>query len=150
VTSAQGPPRSVIVIVSTVSASATTTKIPDTFFSLLSLFSADPGVVLDMVYYKLAETPLLRLAKTVVATGRWHSVMGVEVLLEQGYRQFKLWTGWGCPRGVLVSKTVLAACQGSAYAISVWVGSSWMRPHHRKSKKKSRVEEELVFALDVC
>jgi pentafunctional AROM polypeptide len=61
---------------------------------------------------KSAETPLLRLAKT-VAAGKWHSVMGTEVLLEQGYRQFELWTGRRCPRS-LVSKTILAAYHGSA------------------------------------
>jgi len=58
--------------------------------------------------YKPAET----LAKT-VAGGKWHSVMGIEVLLEQGYRQFELWTGRRCPRSV-VSKTVLEAYQASA------------------------------------
>jgi pentafunctional AROM polypeptide len=69
-TSVQGPPRSGIV--STVPASATTTKerVPDTFFLPSSLFSAGPGVFVDMAYYKPAEPPLLRLAKTVAATGR--------------------------------------------------------------------------------
>ena len=63
VTSVQGPLPSIIV--STVPASATTTKehVPDTLFLPSSLFSADAGVVVDMAY-KLAETPLLRLAKT--------------------------------------------------------------------------------------
>jgi shikimate 5-dehydrogenase len=54
--------------------------------------------------YKLTETPLLRLAK-MVAAGKWHSVMGIEVLLEQGCRQFELWMGRRCPRSV-VSRTV--------------------------------------------
>jgi pentafunctional AROM polypeptide len=76
-----------------------------------SLFSVDVGVVVDMAY-KPAETPLLRLANTVTA-GRWHSVMGIEVLFEQGYRQFEPWTGRRCPRSV-VSKTVLAGYHGSA------------------------------------
>jgi len=31
--------------------------------------------------------------------------MGIEVLLEQGYRQFELWMGRRCPRNV-VFKTV--------------------------------------------
>ena len=111
VASVQGPPPSIIV--STVPASATTTEehVPDALFLPSSLFSADAGVVVDMAY-KPAETPLLRLAKT-VAAGKWHSVMGIEVLLEQGYRQFELWTGRRCPRSV-VSKTVLAAYHGSA------------------------------------
>jgi pentafunctional AROM polypeptide len=108
----QGPPPSVIV--STVPASATTTEgkgnVPGALFLPSSLFSADAGVVVDMAY-KPAETPLLKLAKT--ATGKWHSVMGIEVLLEQGYRQFELWTGRRCPRGV-VAKTVLEAYRASA------------------------------------
>ena len=112
VTSAQvrGPPPSVIV--STVPASATTTEgnVPDALFLPSSLFSADAGVVVDMAY-KPAETPLLKLAKT--ATGKWHSVMGIEVLLEQGYRQFELWTGRRCPRGI-VAETVLEAYRASA------------------------------------
>ena len=79
VTSVQGPPPSVIV--STVPASATTTEehVPDALFLPSSLFSVDVGVVMDMAYNP-AETPLLRLAKT-VAGGKWHSVMGIEVLL---------------------------------------------------------------------
>jgi len=111
VTSAQGPPPSVIV--SAVPASATTTEehVPDALFLPSSLFSADAGVVVDMAY-KPAEMPLLRLGKT-VAGGKWRSVMGIEVLLEQGYRQFELWTGRRCPRSV-VSKTVLAAYEASA------------------------------------
>jgi len=110
VMSVQGPPPGVIV--STVPASATTTEehVADALFLPSSLFSADAGVVADMAY-KPTETPLLRLAKTVVG-GKWHSVMGIEVLLEQGYRQFELWKGRRCPRSV-VSKTILAAYQAS-------------------------------------
>jgi len=49
-----------------------------------------PAVVVDMAY-RPAETPLLRLAK---ATGsNWVTVPGIEVLLEQGYAQFEVWTG---------------------------------------------------------
>jgi pentafunctional AROM polypeptide len=47
------------------------------------------------------------LTKT-VAAGKWHLVMGIEVLLKQGYRQIELWMGRRCPRSV-VSKTALAA-----------------------------------------
>ena len=110
VASVQGPPPRVVV--STVPASATTAEehIPDALFLPSSLFSADAGVVVDMAY-KPAETSLLRLCKT-VAGGKWHSVMGIEVLLEQGYRQFELWTGKRCPQSV-VFKTVLVAHQGS-------------------------------------
>ncbi|KAI9451848.1 Pentafunctional AroM protein [Russula earlei] len=108
VTSVQGPPPSVIV--STVPASATTTEegVTDALFLPSSLFSADAGVVVDMAY-KPAETPLLRLAKMAVPAARkWQTVMGIEVLLEQGFRQFQLWTGRRCPRRA-VTKTVLEA-----------------------------------------
>jgi pentafunctional AROM polypeptide len=113
VSSVQGPPPSVIV--STVPASATTTEkgVADALFLPSSLFSADAGVVVDMAY-RPAETPLLRLAKAAAPAGRkWHTVMGIEVLLEQGYKQFELWTGRRCPRKV-VGKTVLEAYQASA------------------------------------
>lgn len=113
--SAQGrPPPSVIV--STVPASATTTEqgVPDALFLPASLFSAHAGgVVVDMAY-KPSETPLLRLAKTTATPARkWHTVMGIEVLLEQGYEQFELWTGRRCPRSV-VAEIVLEAYRASA------------------------------------
>jgi len=113
VASIQGPPPSVIV--STVTATATTTEkgVADALFLPSSLFSADTGVVVDMAY-RLAGTPLLRLAKTAASAGRtWSSVMGIEVLLEQGYKQFELWTGRRCPRRV-VAETVLEAYRASA------------------------------------
>ena len=92
------------VIVSTVPSSAQTTDkdqnglyIPSTLFQ----YRDGPGVVIDMAY-KPAETPLLALAKE--AANNWNTVPGVEVLLEQGYIQFELWTGRRCPRSV--SRTV--------------------------------------------
>jgi pentafunctional AROM polypeptide len=113
VTSAQGPAPTVIV--STVPASATTTEkgvSADTaLFLPSSLFSADAGVVVDMAY-RPAETPLLKLAAE-AGRKKWNSVKGIEVLLEQGYRQFELWTGRRCPRRV-VAKTVLEAYRASA------------------------------------
>ena len=48
--------------------------------------------------YKPAETPLLAFAKT--------SARGVEVLLEQGYVRFELWTGRRAPKNV-VAEAVL-------------------------------------------
>ncbi|KAI0300102.1 Pentafunctional AroM protein [Multifurca ochricompacta] len=112
VTTVQGPAPSVII--STVPASATTIKegVPDALFLPSSLFSAEAGVVVDMAY-KPAETPLLNLVKTIpTAIRRWHSVKGIEVLLEQGYRQFELWTGRRCPRSA-VAKTVWETYQSS-------------------------------------
>ena len=102
------------VIVSTVPASATTTDegVPNALFLPSTLFSAEAGVVVDMAY-RPAETPLLKLAKTAVPANRtWHTVAGIEVLLEQGYEQFEQWTGRRCPRNA-VAKTVLEAYNSS-------------------------------------
>jgi pentafunctional AROM polypeptide len=102
------------VIVSTVPASATTTieGVPNALFLPSTLFSAEAGVVVDMAY-KPAETPLLKLAKTAVPADRtWRTVAGIEVLLEQGYQQFELWTGRRCPRNA-VAKTVLETYHSS-------------------------------------
>lgn len=101
---AEGPAPTVIV--STVPASATTTDgtSPEAVLLPLALFDATVnGVVVDMAY-KPAETPLLTLAKS--AAPKWARVMGVEVLLEQGYVQFETWTGRRCPKHI-VSKSVL-------------------------------------------
>ena len=57
------------------------------------------------------ETLLLGLTKT-MAGGKWYSGMGIEVFLEQGYRQFEPWMGRRCPRGV-VPKMALAVYQVS-------------------------------------
>ena len=93
------------VIVSTVPAEATSLEDEAGRVSLpRTLFAAAKGVVVDMAY-KPAETPLLRLAKR--EGEGWVRVRGVEVLLEQGYVQFELWTGRRCPRGV-VRERVLA------------------------------------------
>ncbi|KAI0777441.1 aromatic amino acid family biosynthesis-like protein [Trametes elegans] len=101
------------VIISTVPASATTQDrfATDALYLPTSLFAAPTGgVVVDMAY-KPAETPLLALA-TNVGKG-WRTVMGVEVLLEQGYHQFHLWTGRHCPKKV-VSERVWKAYSLSA------------------------------------
>ncbi|KAG1856578.1 hypothetical protein C8R48DRAFT_775980 [Suillus tomentosus] len=94
------------VIVSTVSASATTTDStnPGVVLLPLALFDATVnGVVVDMAY-KPAETPLLTFAKG--AALNWARVMEVEVLLEQGCAQFETWMGRRCPK-LVVSKSVL-------------------------------------------
>ncbi|KAJ8457410.1 hypothetical protein ONZ45_g18323 [Pleurotus djamor] len=93
------------VIVSTVPASATTTEISGTGLQIppsVYAYRAGPAVVVDMAY-KPAETPLLSLAKR-SAGDNWTKVAGVEVLLEQGYEQFKLWTGRTCPREAVAQK----------------------------------------------
>ena len=99
------------VVVSTVPASATATEQDVTGCVYLpeSIFEAHSGIVVDMAY-KPAETPLLSLART-VGKG-WQSVRGVEVLLEQGYVQFELWTGRRAPKKV-VAETVLRKYESS-------------------------------------
>ncbi|KAG2088165.1 uncharacterized protein F5147DRAFT_789634 [Suillus discolor] len=101
---AEGPAPTVIV--STVPASATTTDStnPGAVLLPLALFDATVnGAVVDMAY-KPAETHLLTLAKS--AAPNWARVVGVEVLLEQGYAQFETWMGRRCPKHV-VSKSVV-------------------------------------------
>ncbi|KAJ2933109.1 hypothetical protein H1R20_g3982, partial [Candolleomyces eurysporus] len=114
------------IIVSTVPASATTTASPPspppTNDSIAvaagvalpkSLFDHrdGPAVVVDMAY-KPEETPLLRLAKE-SGSSNWVGVPGVEVLLEQGYVQFELWTGRKCPKEQ-VGTTVLTRYRAQA------------------------------------
>lgn len=96
-----GPPN---IIVSTVPAAATTND-NETDRIVLSekilTYREGLGVVVDMAY-RPAETPLLKLAKE--AGGRWALVPGLEVLLQQGYEQFRLWTGRTCPKGLVAIK----------------------------------------------
>jgi pentafunctional AROM polypeptide len=93
------------VIVATVPASATTTDDAQAHAVYLSQslfeYRAGPAVVVDMAY-RPAETPLLGLAKA--AAGHWMVVPGLEVLLEQGYEQFRLWTGRSCPKSVVATQ----------------------------------------------
>jgi len=50
------------------------------------------GLVLDMVYNPL-ETPLIKLAKSVGIP----AISGMEMFVQQGARQFELWTGKPAP-----------------------------------------------------
>lgn len=88
------------IVVSTVPAQATSTEqdVTGSVYLPESIFEAHSGIVVDMAY-KPAETPLLTLAKT-VGKG-WQIVRGVEVLLEQGYCQFELWTERRAPKKVM-------------------------------------------------
>ena len=96
------------VIISTVPASATTVD-PAVVGSILlpkSLFAAPTGgVVVDMAY-KPAETPLLVLAKSIGS--QWRRVKGLEILLEQGYHQFFLWTGRQPPKNIVAERVLTA------------------------------------------
>ncbi|EMD32442.1 hypothetical protein CERSUDRAFT_161831 [Gelatoporia subvermispora B] len=92
------------IIVSTVPASATTTdpSVKNALYLPISMFeSATGGVVVDMAY-KPAETPLLALAEN--QGDQWKTVKGVQVLLEQGYEQFQLWTGRRCPKATVAER----------------------------------------------
>ncbi|KAI3622924.1 hypothetical protein CBS14141_004257 [Malassezia furfur] len=68
-----------------------------------ALFAHPGGVAIDMAY-KPADTPLLQCA----AACGWHAVPGIAILLEQGFRQFALWTHAPPPRRP-IERTVLAA-----------------------------------------
>jgi pentafunctional AROM polypeptide len=86
------------VIIGTVPSDATTLiEGEDGLYLTPSLYEYKdgPAVVVDMAY-KPPETPLLTLAKA--ASSNWATVSGIEVLLEQGFVQFELWTGRRCPR----------------------------------------------------
>ncbi|OCH92448.1 aromatic amino acid family biosynthesis-like protein [Obba rivulosa] len=92
------------IIVSTVPASATTTDpdVENALYLPISIFeSSAGGVVVDMAY-KPAETPLLALAGN--QSKEWKTVKGVQVLLEQGYVQFQLWTGRRCPKALVAER----------------------------------------------
>ncbi|KAF5310130.1 hypothetical protein D9619_010374 [Psilocybe cf. subviscida] len=64
-------------------------------------YTVGPAVIVDMAY-RPEETALLGLAKA--ARGQWAVVPGLEVLLEQGYEQFKLWTGRECPKRAVATQ----------------------------------------------
>ena len=57
------------------------------------LLSAGGGVAIDMAY-RPEKTPLLTLVEQNPA---WHGVRGLEILLEQAFHQFRLWTGLPAP-----------------------------------------------------
>lgn len=96
------------IVVATVPASATTLDAAATGALYLPPDLFDPsvhGVVVDMAY-RPAVTPLLALAGKTAAA--WKTVRGLDVLLEQGYAQFKLWTGRNAPRKAVAEVVVRA------------------------------------------
>ncbi|KAL0563412.1 hypothetical protein V5O48_018655 [Marasmius crinis-equi] len=80
-----------------VSSEAGKLELPASLFA----YTAGPACVVDMAY-KPIETPLLKLA---ASQSNWAKAQGVEVLLQQGYRQFEVWTGRRAPREI-ISKVV--------------------------------------------
>jgi pentafunctional AROM polypeptide len=98
-----------VVIISAIAAAGTSTvhqSNPDAGVAIPSsiLGRTQGGVVIDMAY-KPKITPLIELAQK---TNGWKAVPGVEMLLEQGYHQFKFWTGRRAPKHV-IETTVLRA-----------------------------------------
>jgi len=133
VASVQGPLPSVII--SNVPAFATMTTeehVLDALFLPSSIFSADGSVAVYMAY-KPTETLPLGLAKAVTG-GKGHCVMGIEVLLEQGYRQFELGRegiglGAWCPR-----RLWWPAKRLRRLGLSFFPGSSWLWPITKKKR----------------
>lgn len=74
----------------------TADKTDDNCFPL-ALFSQPQGICVDMAY-KPRGTPLLTVAKM---NSGWQPISGVEVLLEQAFDQFRLWTGLPAPQVVM-------------------------------------------------
>jgi pentafunctional AROM polypeptide len=70
-----------------------------------AIFKNRKGVVVDMAY-RPRNTKLLTAAKREGMA----IVEGIEVLLEQGYEQFRIWTGIHAPRNV-IKETVMAQYQ---------------------------------------
>ncbi|KIJ37240.1 hypothetical protein M422DRAFT_33798, partial [Sphaerobolus stellatus SS14] len=63
------------------------------------LGSKSGGIIVDMAY-RLAPTPLIRLARS-VSHPEWRATEGIGGLLEQGYRQFRAWTTMKAPQGII-------------------------------------------------
>ena len=77
------------VVVSNVPAAATSLS-PEQGADIVlpkELLPAQSGVAIDMAY-GVEHTPLLVLAQM----HGWHTVRGIDILLSQAYRQFRLWT----------------------------------------------------------
>ncbi|CEL03147.1 hypothetical protein ASPCAL04304 [Aspergillus calidoustus] len=92
-------PRAPDVVIGTVPAETTT----EGQFALLFRAEAETGkpkkgLCIDMSY-KPAQTPLLNAAK---GSRVWVTVNGVEVLLAQGFEQYRLWTGMEAPKDKVI------------------------------------------------
>lgn len=98
------------VIVSTVPGDGTTRSkialtsgVEDAIYLPESLIQrTPPGVVVDMSY-KPRITPLVELGNN----AGWTCITGIELLLQQGYHQFRIWTGKKAPEHE-VAEAVLA------------------------------------------
>lgn len=88
------------VIIGTIPADKTSVE-----FFPAALFAKPEGICVDMSY-KPRVTPLL-LAAAKYGFPKWQTVNGIDVLLEQGFSQFELWTGNKAPKKEM--KAALAA-----------------------------------------
>lgn len=106
-----GPPQ---VVISTVPASATTTSKLDLLAGVDAIYLPETilqmepaGVVVDLAY-KPRRTPLVELADS----KGWTYVTGIELLLQQAYHQFELWTGKRAPQQI-IAQTVMPVYNAS-------------------------------------
>lgn len=83
------------VIIGTIPANKTSIDI-----SPRELFASSEGICIDMAYL-LRFTPLMGSAQQYGGAG-WSTVAGIEVLLEQAFDQFQLWTGKKAPREIII------------------------------------------------
>ncbi|KAL1881495.1 hypothetical protein Plec18167_003091 [Paecilomyces lecythidis] len=97
------------VIISTIPANLYT---PDQFKNIFG----PGGLCIDMSY-KPRRTPLLAAAE---ARDGWETIKGVEVLLAQGFDQYRLWTGRDAPRQAIVDAVnAHEGAQAAAAKISI-------------------------------
>lgn len=67
-------------------------KIPANLFG-----SAEPGILIEMAY----KPPITGMEKAAMKHQGWRILKGVDVLKEQGYAQFSIWTGKEAPKEVM-------------------------------------------------
>ncbi|KAI9728277.1 MAG: hypothetical protein M1834_007770 [Cirrosporium novae-zelandiae] len=84
------------IIVGTIPADKTTVD----YFPPVIFSKPGGGVCVEMAY-KPRYTPLLQAVTRDHGEGKWAVVTGLDVLLEQAYDQFRLWTGLEAPREVM-------------------------------------------------
>ncbi|KAK9721384.1 3-dehydroquinate dehydratase (3-dehydroquinase) [Basidiobolus ranarum] len=84
------------IIISTIPADGTDLELPD------HLFRGDASGVAVELAYKPRRTPFLKKAESV----GWSTVEGVQILIEQGLRQFESWTGRHPPRAQMEAQVI--------------------------------------------
>ncbi|KAJ3324463.1 3-dehydroquinate dehydratase (3-dehydroquinase) [Boothiomyces sp. JEL0866] len=94
-------PEVVFVVVGTVPAAAQDSLNFKNVFAQASPYSY--GIVVDMAY-RPRSTQLLQASSNL--DKKWFQIEGIQVLLEQGYEQFELWTGRKAPKKA-IHKTVM-------------------------------------------